>query len=411
MRLLRRTLDRGPRPPRHPHARRRRPRSGAEPAARDVWLAGPSAEGRREASRAGRSASVISLGALVGPGHRPRHAHSRSRRPRPAPDVATLLVRWYPEDEPPTAVGAGAVAGAMGAREWEAAGSEVSAPTGTAQAAATPRASRSTRSQRRRRVTVVAATLGVLAVVAGGTGGSFATSAGSAPTHSGRLPAGGNSLQAALHPALDLPAATSKPAPAPPSLAGAPPLASHEIFGYAPYWTLPQSSSFDVADLTTLAYFSVDANGDGSLDQSGAGWNGYESQDLANLVTRAHGAGDRVVLTVTCFSQSALNQITSDPRAPATLASALVGAVSAKNLDGVNFDLQGEGSGDRAGLTSLITQGSQALHAANPHWQVTMATYASAAGDSAGFYDIAALAPAVDGFFVMAYDMNDRSEP
>jgi len=42
---------------------------------------------------------------------------------------------------------------------------------------------------------------------------------------------------------------------------------------------------------------------------------------------------------------------------------------------------------------------------------VTMATYASAAGDSSGFYDIAALAPALDGFFVMAYDMNDRSSP
>ena len=85
--------------------------------------------------------------------------------------------------------------------------------------------------------------------------------------------------------------------------------------------------------------------------------------------------------------------------------------MSAKNLDGVNFDFEGEGSGDRNGLTSLITQVSHALHAANPHWQVTMATYASAAADSGGFYDIAALAPAVDGFFVMAYDMNDRSVP
>ena len=40
-----------------------------------------------------------------------------------------------------------------------------------------------------------------------------------------------------------------------------------------------------------------------------------------------------------------------------------------------------------------------------------MATYASAAADSAGFYNVAALAPALDGFFVMAYDMNSRSAP
>ena len=211
--------------------------------------------------------------------------------------------------------------------------------------------------------------------------------------------------------AANLPAATVAPAPAPPSLAGSAPLQSHEIFGYAPYWTLPQSSGFDVKDLTTLAYFSVDANADGTLDESGSGWNGYESQDLVNLVNRSHAAGDRVVLTVTGFSQSSLDAITSDPNAGARLSAALISAVSAKNLDGVNFDFEGEGSGDRPGLTALITQVSNALHAANPHWQVTMAIYASAAGDSGGFYDIAALAPAVDGFFVMAYDMNSQTTP
>jgi hypothetical protein len=40
-----------------------------------------------------------------------------------------------------------------------------------------------------------------------------------------------------------------------------------------------------------------------------------------------------------------------------------------------------------------------------------MAVYASAASDSAGFYNVAALAPALDGFFVMAYDMNDPVTP
>ena len=267
----------------------------------------------------------------------------------------------------------------------------------------------------RRRVGPVVIGLMALVLLAG-SGRGFESVAGgdppgrvSAQTHVQEV---GNGLQASrVHATVTLPAATSTPAPAPPSLAGSAPLQSHEIFGYAPYWTLPQSSGFDVKDLTTLAYFSVDANADGTLNESGAGWNGYESQDLVNLVSRSHAAGDRVVLTVTCFSQSSLDAITSNPNAPATLSAALIAAVSAKNLDGVNFDFEGEGSADRNGLTSLITQVSNALHAANPHWQVTMATYASAAGDSAGFYNVAALAPALDGFFVMAYDMNDRSSP
>jgi len=210
---------------------------------------------------------------------------------------------------------------------------------------------------------------------------------------------------------LNLPAAAAPPTPAPPSLANQPPLAPHEVFGFAPYWNLPMSTGFDVNGLTTIAYFSIGVNANGTLDQSGSGWNGYESQEFANLVTRAHAAGDRVVLTVNCFDQSSLNQLTSTPAVPATLAQAILHAVEAKNLDGVNIDFEGQGAGDQVGLTNLITQVSAVMHGANPHYQVTMDTYASSAGDPSGFYNIKALAPAVDGFFVMAYQLNLQGTP
>jgi len=203
-----------------------------------------------------------------------------------------------------------------------------------------------------------------------------------------------------------LPAATAVPAPAPPSVADAAPLGSHEVFGFAPYWTLDQSGGFDLAGLTTVAYFSVDVNPNGSLQESGSAWNGYESQALANLVTSAHAAGDRVVLTVSDFDQRSLDQLTSSAAAQATMAATLVSAIAAKNLDGVNLDLEGEGPADQVGLTNLVTVVAGAVHQANPHWQVTMDTYASSAGDPDGFYDIPALANVVDGFFVMQYSPN-----
>lgn len=210
---------------------------------------------------------------------------------------------------------------------------------------------------------------------------------------------------------LNLPKATAPPAPAPPSLADEPPLLPHEVFGFAPYWTLTQSTGFDVSGLTTIAYFGIGVSPDGSLEESGSGWDGYESQELANLVTRAHAASVRVVLTVDCFDQGVLNQLTSSPTAPTTLSAALIQAIEAKNLDGVNIDFEGQGSADQVGLTNLITKVSAAIHAVNPNYQVTMDTYASSAGDPNGFYDIAALAPAVDAFFVMAYQLNLESTP
>ena len=110
-------------------------------------------------------------------------------------------------------------------------------------------------------------------------------------------------------------------------MANASPLVHHEVFGFIPYWTLDQSDGFDIAGMTTLDYFSVGIDPDGTLDESGAGWNGYESQALSTLITRAHGAGARVVLTVNDFDQHSLDELTSNPAAAITLAKALIGAI------------------------------------------------------------------------------------
>jgi spore germination protein YaaH len=262
----------------------------------------------------------------------------------------------------------------------------------------------------------VGACVGAIVLIAGGATLGAVSTGGAQAANPNRTGGGGVSIMsrmarqfASRTTAADLPAATTAPAPAPPSLAGSPALQSHEVFGFAPYWTLPQEAGFNVSDLTTIAYFSVDVNGNGTVQNSGPGWTGYESQALSDLITRAHASGSRVVLTATCFGQGALNQLTSDPAAGKRLATALVQLVSAKNLDGVNLDFEGEGSADQTGLTSVVSQVSAAIRAANSHWQVTMDTYASAAGDPGGFYDIDGLAQSVDAFFVMAYDMNGRA--
>ena len=210
---------------------------------------------------------------------------------------------------------------------------------------------------------------------------------------------------------IDLAPATAPPTATPASLVNQPPLAARENFAFAPYWTLPQSSTFNITGLSTIAYFSIDANANGTLDESGSGWDGFQSQDLTNLISRAHAAGERVVLTVTDFDQGSLNAITSSPTAAGTLFVTLIPLLQAKSLDGVNFDFEGEGSGDQAGLTNLITSVSGALRAADPHWQITMDTYASSAGDSGGFYNIPALAQVVDAFFVMDYELNLQATP
>ncbi len=208
--------------------------------------------------------------------------------------------------------------------------------------------------------------------------------------------------QAVLH----LARATATPDPTPPQVAESAPTSAHEVFGYAPYWSLPEASQIPVDDFSTIAYFGVDVNPNGTIQTSGSGWNGYESQDFTDLVNAAHQAGDRVVLTATDFSNSSLDTLTHDPNAGVTLGLQLRDLVKDKNLDGVNLDFEGTGNGDQAGLDHLVSQVDFILHTTDPHYQLTMATYASSAGDPSGFYDIAGLSKWVNAFFVMAYDVN-----
>ncbi len=205
---------------------------------------------------------------------------------------------------------------------------------------------------------------------------------------------------------FDLPQASTVPIPAQPSVALSSPTSPHEVFGYAPYWSLPDWESFPYGDFSTVAYFSVNVNPNGSIQQSGPGWDGYNSEDFVNFINAAHQAGDRVVLTANDFSEASLYTLTHSPNAGVVLGTELLEVVQTKGLDGVNLDLEGTGSGDQAGLDHVVSQVDFILHSANPHYQLSMATYASSAGDPNGFYDIPGLAQWVNAFFVMAYDVS-----
>ena len=181
--------------------------------------------------------------------------------------------------------------------------------------------------QRASRRLVPTACVGLLALLTAAAGFAAATAPTDRRHHPGHPPQRGRPPQhfgnrlASLggKGRSSLPAATGPPAPAPPALIRHRHRPSHPTRTPSPsrsYWTLPQSGGFSLAGLTTLAYFSIGVNADGSLDQTGSGWNGYESQALTNLITRAHGANERVVLTVNDFDQGSLNALTSSATAP-----------------------------------------------------------------------------------------------
>lgn len=199
------------------------------------------------------------------------------------------------------------------------------------------------------------------------------------------------------------------------AVAAAAPSPTREVFGFAPYWALPDAGRWNYGLLSTIAYFGLDLNADGSIATNTQGWTGWNSQALVDLINRAHSAGVRVVLVVKAFDNATINSIVTDRAATQAAIRNTMDAVAAKQLDGVNVDFEGSTSPAfpslQTGMTGFMASLSSQVHSRWPRAHVSIDTYSGSASWDGGLFRIDALAPYVDAFFVMAYDMAFANAP
>jgi GH18 family chitinase len=187
------------------------------------------------------------------------------------------------------------------------------------------------------------------------------------------------------------------------------PRGSREVFGFAPYWTLSTQGWWDMGLLSTITYFGLDVNGGGGFDTSTPGWAGWSSAQLSSLVSRAHSQGVRVVVTIKQFDEGTINAIVTNPSVTDTAVGNAINAIAARGLDGVNVDFEGRTDsrypGIQGGMTHFMAVLSDRVHQRWPAAEVSLDTYTGSASWDGGLFKIGDLAPHVDAFFVMAYDM------
>jgi spore germination protein YaaH len=207
-----------------------------------------------------------------------------------------------------------------------------------------------------------------------------------------------------------------------PKAATIPPL-QREVFGFAfgnaslgdPTYGYP---AWSMNLLTTIAYFGLTTNWDGTFVQSGSGWTTWNSAALTAMVAAAHANHVRVILSVNLHDFSASSKSTMcaalHPTHRAVTVAATVAQITKMHVDGVNLDYEGTntkcayqigttiyGTDLRFEMASLAKE----MRAALPTKYIAVDTYSGSAGDTAGFFDVKAMAPYVNSFFVMTYDM------
>jgi len=189
------------------------------------------------------------------------------------------------------------------------------------------------------------------------------------------------------------------------------PSPSREVFGFANAGSLGDPNvgyqSWQFGRLSTVAFFGLTINGDGTIAHDN-NWTTWNSATNANFIATAHANGTRVVLSMVLQDFATGMTMCQGLTKAATTISQVGPELQAKGVDGVNVDYESTNVScgpdmSRGRMTTFMQQLRAGLRG-----YLSIDTYASSAGDSAGFFDIPGIAPSVDAFFAMSYDL-DRS--
>ena len=184
------------------------------------------------------------------------------------------------------------------------------------------------------------------------------------------------------------------------------PTPGHEVYGFLPYWEMDASIAAHVAgtDLSTLALFSVTNRSNGSLDTSQNGYGRISGPLGRQLIAEAHDRGTRVELVFTSFGTARNKRLFSGANAAATqgkVVAALVDLAGQLGVDGINVDVEQIDDLLIPAYGDFVGRLRDALRAAHPKSQVSVATTANERGAAMA---LAAVAAGVDRIFMMGYD-------
>ena len=172
------------------------------------------------------------------------------------------------------------------------------------------------------------------------------------------------------------------------------PRVQKEVFGYHPYWMGDSYQTYHYDLLTTIAYFAVELNSNGTIGET----NDWPNNDLISL---AHDNGVRVCLVAQNFNESEINMLLNNETHRQTAINNLLSLVSEANADGINIDFENISNSQRNNLTTFIQDLANEFHSQIAGSQVTIAIPAV---DWADAFDIASLAQAADSLVIMGYD-------
>ena len=197
-----------------------------------------------------------------------------------------------------------------------------------------------------------------------------------------------------------------------------------EVFGFVNSSKLGDNAvgypSWNFSLLSTVAFFRLQVNsGNGYIVPApDAGWNTFHSSTMTNFVSTAHAYGTRVIVSINLhdMSTSPTNQVCTgllSANYTNTINESLQ-LVHDAGIDGValNYEATNVNCDTTPAPTEPVTSRDRftnfvaAFRKAMPTGYINVPTFSGSAEDNLEFFNVTGLAPNIDSFFVMAYDMD-----
>lgn len=184
-----------------------------------------------------------------------------------------------------------------------------------------------------------------------------------------------------------------------------------EVIGFLPYWRLRDISYIRFPVLSQLIYFSLTADGSGNFlkqtgNQTDPGWLHWNSQQVADLITKTHITGNMFTLTISMLKNKDIESLLSNKNAQKLLIQNIAQQISSKHLDGINLDIEylgDSGTSTKNEMTAFLTTYTTTLRKQFPHTQLSIDFLPTAARDK-GIFNFPAIASLFDRYVIMSYD-------
>ncbi len=178
---------------------------------------------------------------------------------------------------------------------------------------------------------------------------------------------------------------------------------TEEVFSFAPGLAPNKFSRIDFNGLSTLSYFDVPVNADGSLNKDHRSYLAFKSEESSQLFETAHYNGTKVLLTLTMVFPSEINDVLSSEEAQNTLAEEAISEIQESGIDGVtiNFDLRKVRTlNAKEKFNKLVNNLTSKIHNSVPNSNVAVAIPSSQ--ERLAVYDLEELSKTADKILVIA---------